>query len=78
MPIGTFFFIYGAYARLHGRGLQGVCACYAGVAELVDAHGLGPCGVKPVRVRVSPPAPCDIGAKEQAEACFLFQKFPMT
>ena len=30
---------------------------YAGVAELVDAHGLGPCGVKPVRVRVSPPAP---------------------
>ncbi len=28
----------------------------AGVAELVQAHGLGPCGGNPMEVRVLPPA----------------------
>jgi len=30
------------------------------VLELVDRHGLGPCGVKPMRVRLSPAAPVRI------------------
>ncbi|EKD56860.1 MAG: hypothetical protein ACD_58C00068G0001, partial [uncultured bacterium] len=29
-------------------------------AELVYAHGLGPCGIKPVEVRVLSPAPANL------------------
>lgn len=48
--------LFRVYSGCRRRPWRSEHELFAGVAELVQAHGLGPCGGNPMEVRVLPPA----------------------